>query len=49
MHDIASKGPVTRYFAKGLTSDTVGGYQASIQGLHELLKVGASLSLVIPC
>jgi len=39
MRDVASKGPVTRYFAKGLTADTVGGYLASMQGLQELLKV----------
>jgi len=47
MHDVASKGPVTRYFAKGLTSDTVGGYLASVQGLCELLKVSKSLLLII--
>jgi len=28
MRDVASKGPVTRYFAKGLTADTIGGYDA---------------------
>ena len=43
MRDVARKGPVTRYFAKGLTADTVGGYLASVNGLHELLKVSALL------
>jgi len=47
MRDVASKGPVTRYFAKGLTADTVGAYLSSVQGLNVLLKVGKSHSLAI--
>jgi len=39
MHDVAGKGAFSRYFEKGLTADTIGGYLASVQGLHELLKV----------
>jgi len=49
MRDVASKGPVRRYFAKGLTADTVGGYLGSVNGLHELLKVIASLSSFVQC
>jgi len=47
MRDVARKGPVTRYFEKGLTTDTVGGYLASVNGLHELLKVSLLISPII--
>ena len=41
MLNVAGKGPFTRRFKKGLTADTVGGYIASVEELHELLKVSA--------
>jgi len=47
MREVTEKGPLTRYFAKGLTVDTVDGYLASVIGLHELLKVSASHPIVI--
>jgi len=47
MRNVAGKGAFTRYFEKGLTADTVGGYLASVEGLYELLKVGALPSPVI--
>jgi len=47
MRDVAGKGPFTRHFKKGLTADTIGGYLASVEGLHELLKVSTSLPAAI--
>ena len=49
MRDVAGKGPITRHFKQGLTADTIGGYLASIEGLHELLKVCTSRLLGVPC
>jgi len=44
MRDIAGKGALTRYFKKGLTVDTVGGYLTAVKGLHSFLKVISSRS-----
>ena len=49
MRDVAGKGPITRHFKKGLTTDTIGGYLASVEGLHQLLKVSASHTVAIHC
>ena len=42
--DLAGRGALSRQFEKGLAADAIGGYLASVQGLHELLEALPSLS-----
>jgi len=39
MFGASNKGAITRYIGKGMTTDAIGGYLASVESLRELLKV----------